>query len=228
MTRYFEVIVGFFVAVVLISNVASTKIVYLQWFTFDGGTILFPLAYIFGDIFTEVYGYARSRVAIWTGFAAAALMSLILSVVGALPPAAGWEHQQAYDTILGQTPRIVLASLIAFFAGEFSNSYVLARMKILTKGRWLWTRTIGSTVVGELVDTILFCVIAFLGNLPLALLWSIILSNYVFKVGVEVIFTPLTYRIVARLKSAERMDVFDIGTDFNPFRLRLAVPRDLS
>jgi uncharacterized integral membrane protein (TIGR00697 family) len=228
MTRYFEVIVGFFVAVVLISNVASTKIVYMRWFTFDGGTILFPLAYIFGDIFTEVYGYARSRVAIWTGFAGAALMSLVFAVVGALPPASGWEHQQAYDAILGQTPRIVLASLVAFFAGEFSNSYVLARMKILTGGRWLWTRTIGSTIVGELVDTILFCVIAFLGNLPLALLWSIILSNYVFKVGVEVIFTPVTYRIVARLKSAEQMDVFDIGTDFNPFRLRLAAPGGLS
>ncbi len=226
MTRYFEVIVGLFVAVVLISNVASTKIVYLRWFTFDGGTILFPLAYIFSDIFTEVYGYARSRVAIWTGFAGAALMSLILSVVGAMPPAAGWEHQNAYMTILGQTPRIVLASLIAYFAGEFSNSYVLAKMKILTRGRWLWTRTIGSTLLGELVDTFLFCSIAFLGSLPMFLLWKIILSNYVFKVGVEVIFTPLTYRIVAFLKSAEQMDTYDIGTNFNPFRFRLDVAQE--
>ncbi|MBW2146783.1 MAG: queuosine precursor transporter [Deltaproteobacteria bacterium] len=227
MTRYFEVIVGFFVAVVLISNVASTKIVDLRWFTFDGGTILFPLAYIFGDIFTEVYGYARSRVAIWTGFAGAALMSLILAVVGAMPPAAGWEHQNAYMTILGQTPRIVLASLVAYFAGEFSNSYVLAKMKILTRGRWLWTRTIGSTLIGELVDTFLFCSIAFLGSFPMSLLGKIILSNYVFKVGVEVMFTPVTYRIVAFLKSAEQMDVYDRETDFNPFRFRLGAAREL-
>jgi len=227
MTRYFEVIVGLFVAVILISNVASTKIVHLHWFTFDGGTILFPLAYIFGDIFTEVYGYARSRVAIWTGFAGAALMSLILAIVGALPPAAGWEHQKAYETILGQTPRIVLGSLVAYFAGEFSNSYVLARMKILTRGRWLWTRTIGSTIVGELVDTILFCSIAFLGSFPVSLLWKIILSNYIFKVGVEAMLTPVTYRIVALLKSSEQMDVYDIGTNFNPFRLRLGTAREL-
>jgi hypothetical protein len=208
-----------FVAVLLISNVASSKILKLGPFTFDGGTILFPISYIFGDILTDVYGYRRSRRVIWVGFGSAFLMAVVLAIVGALPAASGWEHQDAYQAILGVTPRIVLASLIAYFAGEFSNSYTLAKMKILTQGRWLWTRTIGSTLVGEGVDTILFVTIAFAGVLPWPLLWSVILSNYVFKCGLEAIMTPVTYRVTAFLKREEKEDVYDVDTDFNPFHI---------
>ena len=208
-----------FVAVLLISNVASTKIMRLGPFTFDGGTILFPVSYIFGDILTEVYGYRRSRRVIWTGFFCTGLMAAVLAIVGALPPAQGWDNQAAYQAILGQTPRIVLGSLIAYFAGEFSNSYTLAKMKIWTGGRWLWMRTIGSTLVGEGVDTLLFVVVAFAGTMPWALLWSIIISNYVFKVGVEAAMTPVTYRVVSFLKRVEHEDVYDVGTDFNPFKV---------
>lgn len=208
-----------FVAVLLISNIASTKFMRLGPFTFDGGTILFPVSYIFGDILTEVYGYRRSRRVIWTGFFCTGLMAAILTIVGMLPPAEGWENQAAYQTILGQTPRIVLGSLIAYFAGEFSNSYTLAKMKIWTGGKWLWTRTIGSTLIGEGVDTLLFVIIAFAGTTSWPLLWSIITSNYVFKVGVEAVMTPVTYRVANFLKRAEHEDVYDVGTDFNPFKV---------
>ncbi|MGC9333375.1 MAG: queuosine precursor transporter [Anaerolineae bacterium] len=217
--KYFDLIMALFVAVLIISNIASSKIVDMGPFTFDGGTLLFPISYIFGDILTEVYGYRRSRRVIWAGFSAAALMAGVLALVGALPPAQGWEHQEAYRAILGTTPRIVLGSLIAYFAGEFSNSYVLAKMKIWSQGRWLWTRTIGSTLVGEGVDTFLFVLIAFGGALPWSLLWSILVSNYVFKVGLEAAMTPVTYRITNFLKRSENEDVYDIGTDFNPFKI---------
>ncbi len=217
--KYFDLIMALFVAVLLISNIASSKILELGPFTFDGGTILFPISYIFGDILTEVYGYRRSRRVIWTGFACAGLMAGVTALVGALPPAEGWEHQEAYETILGTTPRIVLGSLVAYFAGEFSNSYTLAKMKILTRGRWLWTRTIGSTLIGEGVDTLLFVTLAFAGTLPWSLFWSIILSNYLFKVGMEAAMTPVTYQITNFLKRVEKEDVYDIDTDFNPFKL---------
>ncbi len=219
-SRYFDLVMALFVAVLLISNVASSKILKLGPLTFDGGTILFPLSYIFGDILTEVYGYARSRRVIWVGFICAALSALIFGVVGLLPAAPGWEAQDAYMAILGQTPRIVLASLIAYFAGEFSNSYVLARLKIVTRGRWLWLRTISSTLVGEGVDTLLFVAIAFAGAQPAALLVSVIISNYIFKCGIEALATPLTYQVVRFLKRVEGEDHYDVGTDFNPFRLR--------
>jgi uncharacterized integral membrane protein (TIGR00697 family) len=218
--KYFDLIMALFVAVLLISNIASTKILELGPFTFDGGTLLFPISYIFGDILTEVYGYSRSRRVIWAGFGSAALMAVVLAVVGALPPAEGWEYQEAYKAILGTTPRIVLASLIAYFAGEFSNSYTLARMKVLTQGRWLWTRTIGSTLVGQAVDTVLFVTIAFAGTLPWSLFWSIVISNYVFKCALEAIMTPITYRVTSFLKQEEDEDVYDIDTDFNPFKVR--------
>lgn len=217
--RYFDIILGLFVAVLLISNIASTKITQIWKFTFDGGTIIFPLSYIFGDILTEVYGYRRARKAIWVGFFSAFLMSLILWLIGLARPAEGWDLQNAYMSILGQTPRIVGASLIAYFAGEFSNSYILAKMKILTKGRWLWTRTIGSTIVGELVDTLLFCFIAFYGFYSNVLLVSIIISNYIFKVGLEIIMTPATYKIVGLLKRKENEDYYDYKTNFNPFKI---------
>ena len=217
--RYLDVITALFVAVVLISNVVSSKILNLGPFTFDGGTILFPLSYIFGDILTEVYGYGRSRRVIWLGFSSALLMSIVFIVVGRLPPAQGWANQDAYDRILGLTPRIVLASLIAYFAGEFTNSFTLARMKVLTKGRWLWTRTIGSTIAGEFVDTLLFVAVAFLGVLDRRLLIATVLSNYIFKVGVEILFTPFTYAMVAFLKRREHEDFYDYATRFSPFRL---------
>lgn len=216
---YFDLVMAIFVAVLLISNVASSKILDLGPFTFDGGTILFPISYIFGDILTEVYGYSRSRRVIWIGFGCAILMAVVFAIVGALPPAEGWRGQEAYMTILGQTPRIVFGSLIAYFAGEFSNSYTLAKMKVFTQGRWLWTRTIGSTIVGEGVDTLLFVLIAFYGLYAPSLLLSIIISNYLFKTGFEALVTPLTYLVVNTLKRVENEDYYDVDTDFNPFRV---------
>ncbi len=210
----------FFVSVLLISNVASSKIVDLGWFTFDGGTLLFPLSYIFGDILTEVYGYKNSRKIIWLGFFSALMMSLVFIVVGKLPPASGWNNQAAYDAILGLTPRIVLASLLAYSAGEFSNSYILAKMKIWTKGKWLWTRTIGSTLVGELIDSSIFIIFAFFGVFSNSLLLTLIISNYLFKTGVEILFTPITYKVIAFLKMREEEDYYDTDTNFNPFSLK--------
>ena len=218
--RYLGAISVFFVSVLLISNVASTKIVDFKWFTFDGGTLLFPLSYIFGDILTEVYGYKRSRGVIWLGFMMTLLMSVIFIIVGKLPAAPGWNNQAAYDAILGLTPRIVVASLIAYFAGEFSNSFILAKMKIWTKGKMLWTRTIGSTIVGELVDSAIFIVIAFAGILPNSLLMTLIVSNYIFKTLVEIVFTPVTYKVVGFLKKNEQEDYYDVGTNFNPFGVK--------
>jgi uncharacterized integral membrane protein (TIGR00697 family) len=217
--KYLEILTGLFVAVLLISNIVSVKIVKLSSFTFDGGTILFPLSYIFGDILTEVYGYRTSRRVIWVGFGAAALMSVVFAVVGRMPAPAEWTDQAAYERILLYTPRLVLASLIAYFCGEFSNSYVLAKMKILTRGRYLWTRTIGSTLVGEGVDTALFCVIAFYGTFSNHLLLAIIVSNYIFKCGFEAVATPATYKVVGFLKRTEQIDYYDVGTNFNPFAI---------
>ena len=232
--RWFDVIVGLFVAVLIISNVAAVKIIFIPLgflrrllpvlprnlgFTFDGGTILFPLSYIFNDILTEVYGYAHSRRAIWTGFAALVLLSVTLWLVGVLPPAPGWEGQAAYKATLMFTPRIALASILGFFMGEFANSAVLSKMKIFTRGRWLWTRTIGSTVVGEFVDSVVFVTVAFAGSQPKALLISMAVSNYLFKTGYEVLATPLTYTVCGWLKRSEQEDKFDYGENYNPFRL---------
>jgi uncharacterized integral membrane protein (TIGR00697 family) len=221
--KYLDVVVGMFVAVLIISNLASSaKIITLGPFTFDGGTLLFPLSYIFGDILTEVYGYSVSRRVIWIGFAAAALFSITVWIVGLLPAEAEWSSRagmDAYNAILGSTPRIVIASLIAYWAGSFTNAFVLAKIKIITQGKWLWMRTIGSTIAGELVDTLLFVLIAFAFDMSGAVLFSIFVSNYIFKVGVEVLFTPVTYVIVGWLKKHEGVDVYDTQTDFNPFRL---------
>ena len=219
--RYYDLIVAAFVAVLLISNIASTKILALGPLNFDGGTLLFPVSYIFGDVLTEVYGYARGRRVIHAGFLANLGMALLLALVGALPPAEGWNNQRAYQAILGMTPRIVTASLVAYLAGSFSNSWVMARLKIRTRGRWLWVRTIGSTLVGEGIDTLLFVAIAFVGVLPNALLASVFYSNYVFKVGLEALMTPVTYRVVNGLKRAEGQDFYDYDTDFSPFSTRL-------
>ena len=218
--KYFYLIVGLFVAVLIVSNTSSTKILELGPLIFDGGTILFPLAYIFGDILTEVYGYKNSRKVLWTGFFCLALATLTYYIVGMLPAAADWKGQESYMQILGIVPRIAIASLIAYFAGEFSNSYMLAKMKIWTKGKFLWARTISSTIIGEGLDTTLFVLIAFLGTMPTALLVAIMTSNYVFKVLVEVLFTPLTYIIVNFLKKKENEDYYDYKTRFNPFSIK--------
>jgi hypothetical protein len=220
-----------FVTVLLVSNIASSaKIV--DWgvsifglpLSFDAGTLLFPISYIFGDVLTEVYGYRRSRRVIWAGFGAAALMAATLWLVGKLPGKANWQTSvgnRTYDLILGGVSNggIIVASLAAYFAGEFSNSFVLAKMKIWTQGRWLWTRTIGSTLVGEGVDSIAFVGIATLFSVfaPESAL-SLIVTNYIFKVSIEVIMTPVTYRIINFLKRTEHEDYYDVGTDFNPFR----------
>jgi len=232
--RYYDLIMALFVTVLLVSNIASSaKIV--DWgvslpvinlpLAFDGGTILFPVSYIFGDVLTEVYGYARGRRVIWTGFAMAALMGFTLWLVGRMPGEAVWQAQTgqaAYDAVLGGVSQggIIIASLVAYFAGEFSNSYVLARMKVWTRGRYLWTRTIGSTLVGEGVDSALFVVIASaFGVFPWSVALSIIVANYIFKVGIEAVFTPVTYRIISALKHAEHEDYYDVDTNFNPFQL---------
>ena len=216
--KYFDLIMALFVAVLLISNIASTKILDLWRFTFDGGTILFPLSYIFGDVLTEVYGYAKSRRVIWVGFFCSGLMAIILMIVNYLPPAADWPNQEAFNTILGLTPRIVLASLVAYFFGAFSNSFILAKLKTLIRGKFLWIRTIGSTIIGEGLDTALFVAIAFAGVLTNSLLFTIFVSNYIFKCGVEAIFTPVTYVVVRFLKRKENEDYYDYETDFNPFK----------
>lgn len=218
--KYLDFITAFFAVVLILSNITSSKILSLGWFSFDGGTILFPLSYIFGDILTEVYGYARSRRVIWIGFAMNILMVLIFYVVGKLPPAMDWGNQSAYDAILGVVPRIVLGSLCAYLIGEFLNSYVLAKLKVKTVGKFLWLRTIGSTMVGQFFDTTIFLLIAFAGVLPWDLIWIIWISNYIFKVGIEVILLPLTYRVVVFLKKKESEDYYDKDTNFNPIKLK--------
>ena len=218
--KHLDTITAFFVAVLLISNIASTKIIDFGFFSLDGGVIVFPLSYIFGDILTEVYGYKRSRKVIWLGFISAFIMSAALIIVGALPPSAEWGNQAAYEKILGLTPRLVLASLIAYFTGEFTNSFILSKMKIFTEGKWLWTRTIGSTLFGQIVDTVIFIFVAFYGILPSGLLITLIIANYIIKTGVEILFTPITYKIVNWLKREEAEDYFDYDTDYNPFNLK--------
>ncbi len=228
--RFLDLITAVFVTVLIVSNIAANKLVAVGPFVFDGGTILFPLAYIFGDILTEVYGYRTSRRVIWIGFTCLALTTVTLAVVTALPGAGPWAltgfdtpdaAQTAFAAVLGQTPRIALGSLAAFWAGEFVNAYVLARLKVATQGRWLWSRTLSSTLVGQMVDTAIFLLIAFAGTFSPADLWAIFTSNYVFKVGVEAVFTPVTYWLVSHLKAVEGVDVYDRGTDFNPLRVEL-------
>lgn len=227
--RYYDLVMALFVTVILLSNLlSSAKLIDLGVsiagirLAFDAGTLVFPIAYIFGDILTEVYGFQRSRRVIWMGFWATLLMGLFVWIAAILPGETDWLQrvgQSAYDQILGGVSGLVVASLLAYFAGEFGNSYVLARMKILTNGRWLWSRTIVSTIVGQVFDTFLFFGVATaLGVFPLELLPSLMLTNYLLKVGVEVLFTPLTLVIVQMLKRAENEDYYDYDTVFNPFR----------
>lgn len=217
--RLLPFITVLFVTVLLVSNIVSTKITSFWWFTFDGGTVLFPLSYILGDVLTEVYGYKQARKIIWYGFFSLFLMSVTIILVWVLPSAPDWTFQNDYQNILGFTPRIVGASLIAFLFWEFSNSYVLAKLKIFTKGKYLWTRTIGSTVVGEGIDSVIFVLVAFYGVFPNPVIFAIIVSNYIFKVWIEVIFTPLTYFVIWKLKKVEQEDVYDTKTNFIPFTL---------
>ena len=216
--RYFSIISSIFVAVLIISNTVATKLFSLGPFIFTGAIFVFPISYIFGDILVEVYGYSRSRKIIWAGFFTLIGMSAVYWLVGLLPPAPGWENQEAYSAILGAVPRIVLASIIGFWAGEFSNAFVLAKLKILTSGKYLWTRTIGSTIVGQAIDTILFTFIGFFWTIPNQILATAILSGYAFKVVYEAVSKPLTYKIVGFLKKHEKIDHLDYKTNFNPFK----------
>ena len=217
-----------FVTVLLCANLIGVqKVTYVTLpftgeYIYGAGVLFFPITYLFGDILTEVYGYKRSRRVIWAGFAALIFASLMAYIVTSLPAARTMpiEQQNAVNTIFGQTWRIVLASLLAFWAGEFANSFVLAKMKIMTKGKYLWTRTIGSTIVGEAVDSLIFYPIAFLGMWPIEQVVAVMIGNYILKVLWEVLATPVTYKIVGFLKRAENEDYFDRNTDFNPFSLR--------
>ncbi|HET8648030.1 MAG TPA: queuosine precursor transporter [Vicinamibacteria bacterium] len=210
-----------FVTVLLCANlIGASKVASLGGFVFGAGVLFFPISYVFGDILTEVYGYARARKVVWAGFGALAFASLMSWAVLAFPPAADWPHQGAFETVFGGTPRIVGASMLAYFCGEFCNSYVLARMKVRTEGRWLWTRTIGSTIVGEAVDSLVFYPLAFLGVWTTGQVLQVMVTNYALKVAWEAAMTPFTYRIVGALKRAEHEDYFDRDTNFTPFSLQ--------
>lgn len=228
--RYFDLIMAVFVTVLVVSNIASSaKIV--DWgvnllgipLAFDAGTILFPISYIFGDILTEVYGYQRSRRVIWVGFACLVLSAVSFWIIGVMPSEATWQEyagDAAYQAILGgmSTGGIVLGSLAGYLTGEFTNSFILARLKVITAGRWLWLRTISSTLFGQLVDTVIFVVVASaLGVFPWNLFLTLTVSNYLFKCAVEALMTPLTYLAVSRLKLVENEDCYDRETNFNPF-----------
>lgn len=226
--RYYEFVMVAFVTVLVCSNligpakIAQVELPVLGAVTFGAGVLFFPVSYVFGDILTEVYGYARTRRVIWCGFGALAFASVMASIVVALPPAPFWQHQAAYEVAFGSTGRIVAASMVAYFCGEFVNSFVLAKMKIATQGRWLWARTIGSTIAGEAVDSALFYPLAFYGSgiIPNDKLPLVMLAQFITKVGVEVLLTPVTYKIVGALKKAENEDYYDRNTKFTPFTLR--------
>jgi len=223
--RYFPYVMAAFVAILLLSNlIGAAKPSYVtlpngvQW-SFGAGVLFFPVSYIIGDVLTEVYGYANARRVIWTGFAALAFMAFMAAVVVALPPAAGWGGQAAYESVFGSTWRIVAASMTAFWVGEFANSFVLAKLKILTRGRLLWTRTIGSTVVGQGLDSLIFYPLAFYGmaGWPPEQLWQVVISQWLIKTAWEALLTPVTYLVVGYLKRREGVEVFDTATDFSPF-----------
>jgi hypothetical protein len=227
--RYFDFVMAAFVTILLLSNVigagkrAVIDLPFVGLWPFGAGILFFPVSYVLGDVLTEVYGYARARRCIWAGFAALLFMVAMSTIVVALPPDAGWEGQAAYEAVFGQVPRIVFASICAFWAGEFVNAYVLARMKLWTGGKHLWSRTIGSTVVGQGVDSLIFYPLAFFG----AVGWTgpqvaqVLVTQWVLKVAWEVILTPVTYIVVAFLKAREGVDIFDEDTDFSPFKARV-------
>jgi len=223
--RYFAYVMAAFVAILLLSNlIGASKPSYVtlpngtQW-AFGAGVLFFPISYVIGDVLTEVYGYANARRVIWTGFAALLFMAFMAAVVVWLPPAADWPGQEAYEFVFGNSWRIVLASMVAFWAGEFANSFVLAKMKVWTKGRHLWSRTIGSTFVGQGLDSVIFYPLAFYGlaGWPIEQLWQVVLSQWLIKTAWEALLTPVTYAVVGFLKRREGVEVFDTATDFSPF-----------
>jgi uncharacterized integral membrane protein (TIGR00697 family) len=216
-TKYFTYISVAFVAILIISNTIASKLFQFGPLVLSVSIIIFPISYIFGDILTEVYGYRASRKIIWSGFAAVLFMSIIYYFAVLLPPVSYWTNHTAFALILGSVPRIVFAGIIAYFFGEFSNSFVMSRMKVWANGQHLWTRVIGSTVVGEAIDTMFFYTIAFFGTIPFSGLITVIWSAYVFKVTYEVVAMPLTYKIVGALKRVEGVDVYDRGINYNPF-----------
>ena len=216
--RYFDYVMTAFVAILLLSNlIGASKLASVQGFTFGAGILFFPVSYVLGDVLTEVYGYANARRCVWAGFAALLFMAFMSWVVVKLPAAAGWDGQAAYESVFGNTWRIVAASMLAFWAGEFVNSFVLAKLKILTAGKHLWTRTIGSTVFGQAVDSLIFYPIAFLGIWSNAQVLTVMVTNWGLKVLWEALLTPVTYAVVGWLKAREGVEVFDTGTDFSPF-----------
>jgi len=216
----FVVVAALFVTCLITANIIIAKQISIGGIILPAAIIIFPLSYIIGDVLTEVYGYQQARRVIWLGFLCNFITVVAIWIAQKLPPAPVFEAQAAYERILGSTPRFLLASFIAYLAGEFTNSFVLAKMKIITKGRWLWTRTIGSTLVGQGVDTVVVLTIAFLGVLPLSVLGIMILSHWLAKSAYEVIATPLTYVVVGYLKRKEGIDVYDYGVDFNPLSVR--------
>lgn len=218
--RYYDFIMVAFVTILLTSNlIGAAKVCEWNGFTFGAGIFFFPLSYVFGDIMTEVYGYARARKIVWAGFAAMIYATLMAEVIIRMPPSPGWPNQAALETMFGSTWRIVVASLSAYFFGEFTNSFVLAKMKIVTQGKKLWMRTIGSTVAGEMVDSLIFYPVAFLGIWETKLVIEVMISNYLLKVLWEVLMTPFTYKIVKFLKKAEGIDHYDTHTNFTPFKI---------
>lgn len=227
--RYFDFVMAAFVAILLLSNLVGAAkrseidLPVIGTWAFGAGILFFPISYVIGDILTEVYGFARARRVIWTGFAALLFMAFMCWVVVGLPPASGWNDQPAYEAVFGSTWRIVLASMIAFWVGEFANSFVLAKLKIKTKGRHLWMRTIGSTIVGQGFDSLIFYPLAFYGlpGWPPEAVMQVMISQFILKVSWEVILTPVTYVVVSWLKRREGLDVYDQGTDFTPFRTRV-------
>ena len=217
--RHFDLLLSIFIVVLLISNLVGQKICAIGPFNISGAQLLFPLTYIFGDVFTEVYGYAASRRAIWMGFLANALLAVMGLITVWLPPAQGWHNQAAFETVFYQIPRLIVASLVAYWCGEFANSYTLAKMKLWTGGKMLWTRTVGSTVVGQFVDTVILVIIGFGGTAPASTLANLAVSAYFGKVIYEVVATPVTYAVVGFLKRSEGLDAFDFKSNFNPFHM---------
>ena len=219
MTWRFLVFAGLFITCLLTANAISTKLIVIGGLILPAGVVIFPISYIVGDVLTEVYGYSAARRVIWLGFACNTLMVAAIWLAGALPPAPMWRGQDAYAEVFAQTPRILVASFFAYLVGEFANSLVLAKMKIATGGRWLWTRTVGSTVVGQGLDSLIFVVLAFAGVVPMTALSGIVLAQWFVKVAYEAAATPLTYLVVGWLKAREHQDVFDRDTDFHPLHL---------
>jgi queuosine precursor transporter len=225
--RYYDFIMAAFVAILLLSNIigaakpAQVTFPIIGTQVFGAGILFFPISYVIGDVLTEVYGYARARRCVWAGFGGLIFMAFMSWVVVKLPPAAHWPNQAAYESVFGNTWRIVMASIAAFWAGEFVNSFVLAKMKIWTRGEKLWTRTIGSTIFGQAVDSVIFYPLAFLGTWETSQVVTVLITNWLLKVLWEIVLTPVTYAVVGRLKRSEGVDVFDDGTDFTPFRTKI-------